>query len=170
MCIYIFFFKILFPYKLLQNIEYSSLCYIVGLADHLFYVCVYVNPSLLIYSSRAPSWVFLRVRSHEQLYQECWMASRILSSRKLGRSFRHRVHPAFPCQRKVAGLASQSSWKGGSVSEAPTMQSRHTLGLIPPDPGRELRTLRACGGQPLGVPASGAAVGACWRWFSWQAQ
>ena len=54
-CIYIFFFKILFPYKLLQNIEYSSLCYIVGLADHLFYVCVYINPSLLIYSSRAPS-------------------------------------------------------------------------------------------------------------------
>lgn len=28
------------------------------------------------------------------------------------------------------------------------MQSRHTLRLIPPDPGRELRTLRACGEQP----------------------
>ena len=28
--IYIYFFQILFPYMLLQNIEYSSLCYTVG--------------------------------------------------------------------------------------------------------------------------------------------
>ena len=28
--IYIYFFQILFPYRLLQNIEYSSLCYTVG--------------------------------------------------------------------------------------------------------------------------------------------
>lgn len=49
------------------------------------------------------------------------------------------------------------------------MQSRHTLRLIRPDPGGKLRTLRACGEQPLRVPASGAAVGACWRRFSWKA-
>ena len=30
MCVYIFFFSILFHYMLLQNIEYSSLCYTVN--------------------------------------------------------------------------------------------------------------------------------------------
>ena len=51
--IHIYFFHI-FPYRLLQNIEHSSLVCIVGLAEYLFIymcVCVYVNAKLLIYSS-----------------------------------------------------------------------------------------------------------------------
>ena len=51
--IHIYFFHI-FPYRLLQNIEHSSLVCIVGLAEYLFiYMCmyVYVNAKLLIYSS-----------------------------------------------------------------------------------------------------------------------
>ena len=48
-------FQILFPYRLLQNIEYSSLCYTVG-PGWLYILCiiqycVYVNPRLLIYFS-----------------------------------------------------------------------------------------------------------------------
>ena len=39
------------------------------------------------------------------------------------------------------------------------MPSRHTPRLTRPDPGRELRTLRACGEQPLGITASGASSG-----------
>ena len=31
-------FQILFPYRLLQNIEYSSLCYAVGPCFYLFYI------------------------------------------------------------------------------------------------------------------------------------
>ena len=108
--------------------------------------------------------MFLRALSHERLYRECWMASWVLSSRKLRRTFRCRVHTAFPCQGKVAGLASQSGWNEGSISETPTMQSRHTLQLIRPDPGR-----KHVESSPLRVPASGAAMGACWRWFSWKA-
>ena len=50
--IHMYFFQILFPYRLLQNIEYSSLCCIVGLCWlSILYVvvCIYVNPKLLIY-------------------------------------------------------------------------------------------------------------------------
>ena len=37
--IYLFIlFQILFPYSLLQYIEYSSLCYTVGLFGYLFYI------------------------------------------------------------------------------------------------------------------------------------
>ena len=47
-CIYIL-FQIIFPCRLLQNIEYSSLCYTVSSCS-LFYIqeCVYVNPNLPI--------------------------------------------------------------------------------------------------------------------------
>ena len=31
-------FQIIFPHRLLQNIEYSALCYTVGLVGYLFYV------------------------------------------------------------------------------------------------------------------------------------
>ena len=43
-CIYIFFFfQILFPYRLLQNIEYSSLCYTVGSCClSILYLKVYI--------------------------------------------------------------------------------------------------------------------------------
>ena len=48
-------FQILFPYRLLQNIEYSSLCYTVGPGWlYILYIiqyCIYVNPRLLIYLS-----------------------------------------------------------------------------------------------------------------------
>ena len=48
-------FQILFPYRLLQNIDYSSLCYTVGPGWlYILYIiqyCVYVNPILLIYLS-----------------------------------------------------------------------------------------------------------------------
>ena len=43
-CVYIYIYiyihlpQILFHYKLLQDIEYSSLCYIVGLVVCLFYI------------------------------------------------------------------------------------------------------------------------------------
>ena len=36
--IYMYIFQIIFPYRLLQNIEYSSLCYTVGLVGYLFYI------------------------------------------------------------------------------------------------------------------------------------
>ena len=42
--------SIFFPYRLLQNIEYSSLCYKVGpcgLSILYIVVCIYVNPNLL---------------------------------------------------------------------------------------------------------------------------
>ena len=47
-------FQILFHYILLQDIEYSSVCYIVGpccLPVLYTVVCIYVNPKLLIYLS-----------------------------------------------------------------------------------------------------------------------
>ena len=45
-------FQILFPYKLLQDTEYSSLCYAVGACwlPILFYILC-VNPRLIIYPS-----------------------------------------------------------------------------------------------------------------------
>ena len=48
-------FQILFPYSLLQNIEYSFLCYTVG-PCRLFYIYwfIYINPKLLVYSSPSP--------------------------------------------------------------------------------------------------------------------
>ena len=51
-------FQILFHYRLLQDTEYCSLCYMVG-PCHLFYIqlCVYVNPKLLILSPTPfPQW------------------------------------------------------------------------------------------------------------------
>ena len=53
---YIFFFEFLFYYRLLQDTEYSSLCYTVSPCC-LFYIQehVYVNPKLLIYPSPPPS-------------------------------------------------------------------------------------------------------------------
>ena len=50
---YFFFFLILFHYRLLQDIEYSSLCHTVNpcCLSILYIVCVSVNPILLIYSS-----------------------------------------------------------------------------------------------------------------------
>ena len=50
-CVYLF--QILFLYRLLQNIDYSSLCYIVGPCwlSILYVVVHYVNPKLLIYPS-----------------------------------------------------------------------------------------------------------------------
>ena len=53
MCV--FFFQILFPYALLQNIEYSSLCYTIGPWS-------YVNPGLLI--SPSPHCIFFFFRFH----------------------------------------------------------------------------------------------------------
>ena len=40
------FFQILFPYRLLQNVEYNFLCYTVGLRwlSILLIVCIYINP------------------------------------------------------------------------------------------------------------------------------
>ena len=53
---YIYSFQTLFPYRLLQNIEYSSLCYTEVLVGYLFYMQqgVCVNPNLLIYPSPTP--------------------------------------------------------------------------------------------------------------------
>ena len=56
-CVYIYsyiLFQILIHCRLLQDIEYSSLCYIVVLVCFFFFLfyilwCVYVNPKLLIY-------------------------------------------------------------------------------------------------------------------------
>ena len=51
-------FQILFPFRLLQNIEQSSLCYTVGLSWlSILYivVCVHVNPRLPTYPSPSPS-------------------------------------------------------------------------------------------------------------------
>ena len=44
-------FQIHFPYKLLLDIEYSSLFYTVGLCwlSILYIIVVYINPRLLIY-------------------------------------------------------------------------------------------------------------------------
>ena len=46
-------FQILFSYSLLQNIEYSSLCYTVDprSLSILCMWCVYANPNFLIYPS-----------------------------------------------------------------------------------------------------------------------
>ena len=73
MCIYIYTyiynvpFQILFHYRLLQDIDYSSLCYTVGPCC-LFYVqwCVSVNPKLLIYPS--PRFSF---GSHKFVFYVC---------------------------------------------------------------------------------------------------
>ena len=54
---YIFFFQILFPHRLLQNIEYNSLCYTVSLYWlSILYIllCVFVNAKLLIYPFPSP--------------------------------------------------------------------------------------------------------------------
>ena len=52
--------QIIFPYMLLQNIEYNSLCYPIVFGVNLFYVYmfmyIYVYPELLIYPS--PSFPF----------------------------------------------------------------------------------------------------------------
>ena len=43
-------FQVIFPFRLLQNIEQSSLCYIVGscrLSILNIAVCIYVNPKSL---------------------------------------------------------------------------------------------------------------------------
>ena len=45
-------FQMLFHYRLLQDIEYRSLCYTVGPVGYFMYISVYVfNPKLLIYPS-----------------------------------------------------------------------------------------------------------------------
>ena len=51
-------FQILFPYRLLQNIEYSPLCYTVGpcFLSILYTVVCICNPKLLIYLSPGPPW------------------------------------------------------------------------------------------------------------------
>ena len=56
MCIYC---QILFPFRLLQNIEYSSLCYTAG-PYYLFYVCVSLH-----------SCRFTRVRLFATLWTLC---------------------------------------------------------------------------------------------------
>ena len=43
--IYIYFFQILFPYRFLQNIEYSSLCYTIGLC---WLPTLYIVPMLFV--------------------------------------------------------------------------------------------------------------------------
>ena len=58
-CAYPFIFQVLVNYRLLQDTEYISLGYTVGLGC-LFYIqqCVYVNPRLLVYPSgpHSPLW------------------------------------------------------------------------------------------------------------------
>ena len=51
MDIYLFFFKILFPYRLSQNTEQISQCYTLGPCwlSIIHVVCVHVHPKLLIY-------------------------------------------------------------------------------------------------------------------------
>ena len=52
LCVYIF-FQIIFHYRLLQDVEYSSMCYTVN-PYHLLILCigvVSVNPMLVIYPS-----------------------------------------------------------------------------------------------------------------------
>ena len=53
---HIFLFQIVFPCSLLQDTEYSSLCYMVGLCYLSIYIqqCVSANPKLLIYPSPTP--------------------------------------------------------------------------------------------------------------------
>ena len=65
--IYIF-FQILFHYRLLQAIEYSSLRYTVE-SRYLSALCV--NPRLLIYSSPLSSLVTTLTQSNESLTQTC---------------------------------------------------------------------------------------------------
>ena len=50
---YIYFFQIVFPYMLLQSIEYGSCSIQHVFVDYLFYIwqCLSVNPNLLIYPS-----------------------------------------------------------------------------------------------------------------------
>ena len=50
-CIYLLFFQILFPYKSLQSIEKSSLCYTIGPCVCVC-VCVYVSHSVMFDSLR----------------------------------------------------------------------------------------------------------------------
>ena len=55
--IYLFLFQILFPHRLLQNIEYNSLCYTVSpywLSILYILLCVSVNAKLLIYPFPSP--------------------------------------------------------------------------------------------------------------------
>ena len=52
-------FQILVFYRLLQNIEYSSLCYTVGPVGYPFYKEYFVNPKLLIYPPPPPVTISL---------------------------------------------------------------------------------------------------------------
>ena len=54
-------FQVLFPYRLLQNIHYISLCYTVGLVGYLFYIqqCVYVHLKLLIFFNKFIYFIYL---------------------------------------------------------------------------------------------------------------
>ena len=47
-------FQIVFHYRLIQDTEYSSLFYTVGLCYYLYVVVVSVNPKLIIYPSPQP--------------------------------------------------------------------------------------------------------------------
>lgn len=53
-------FQILSNYNLLQDTEYSSLCYTINLCCHLSYMpqCVSVNPTLFIYHPSSPSILY----------------------------------------------------------------------------------------------------------------
>ena len=63
LCMYIYIhthtyilFQILFPYRLIIKIGYSSLCYTVGSCWlFILYIVVYVHPKLIIYPSSTPS-------------------------------------------------------------------------------------------------------------------
>ena len=69
MYIYII-FCIPFHYGLLQDIEYSSLCYTVGpccLSIFYIVVCVSANPKLLIYSSPNPLSPLVTIRLFSML-------------------------------------------------------------------------------------------------------
>ena len=66
-CVYIYIlFQILFHYSLLQDIEYSSLCYAVEpscLSILYLVVCISVNSKLLIYPSPPSSLVTINLFS-----------------------------------------------------------------------------------------------------------
>ena len=67
-CVCTHFFQILFHYMLLQDTEYSSLCYRVGPCC-LFYIwqCVSVNPKFPIY----PSPLSLPFGNHKFIFYIC---------------------------------------------------------------------------------------------------
>ena len=52
--VYIFFFQTIFPYRLLQNTEYSSLCYTVGICWLCF---MYIFTEHLLSSTCVPGTV-----------------------------------------------------------------------------------------------------------------